>query len=414
MLTPNVSFTALSDPCEALPFTVVNIEAHFLRLKLYCGAFKAARSAWSHNRTTIVMSVVRAITGINLGVDEVDFEASKLSPDELLLNDAVTEWGRTAKEAAESLIVSTLALQRLPKVSAHPGEDALAPLAYAPEQLICTTLFGPTFVVKVQLLGVAVYNRNSMRSDMSRSLVERVRDMFREASPPSADTASSTTKTQTDAPASAGETADHAVDQPHKDARPDFSTVCIIPFPPISTPSVPSSTVVGRSGEVLTTLMKLWDNRKIEPGQAKTVSPRREPPNRRSDVPAPRSSSQYDSMTSPSDDEGLHMIASTLSSMRTMGAQQRLSTEPPPTPSQYREPNTPSKQDAPPVGNYAPSNGAHSEATLPDLSNPIDLANWDYADLLQGGAFDFDMTQFLDPNTMFGLVGDISHNISMS
>lgn len=355
------------------------------------------------------MNVVRAITGRSLSTDDID--EHDFTEDEMIINGPAEEWARIARESAETLMVSTLALGRQTFVAtALPGETVLPLLSYAPEQMACMILFAPTFAIKIQLLSLAIFHCDSVRSDMSRSLIERVRAMFKAAAPESS-------------------TSDSTIPKPTHGAL-DATTAA-----PAS-----ATTLVGRCGEVLSTLLKLWDartheNKKRETDHTKPRGPplladvkeicalgiaekeqaQRERTNGGSRAADRPSSTNTQSEGSSDDPEGLHMIASTLSSLRTMGAQHsQQSTLHPQSQSASGSPQADLSNTRPHSVVADPRSEAEStshpqqyfsNSALPDLSNAYapDLSNMDMGGFMTGISFDFDMSQFLDPTLTFGI-----------
>lgn len=360
--------SALSDHNDSLPFGIVNVEAHFIKVHLCCRAFKAGRDAFSKHQTTIAMNVVQAVTGCSASaraLEEHDF-----SEDEMAVINSTEKWARISRESSETLMVTTLALGRQSFVApALPGETVLPLLSYAPEQMACMVLFAPTLTIKIQLLALAIFHCGSTWGDMSRSLIERVKDMF-------------------------------------KAAAPQTASLGRLP----STSPATAKSIIGRCGEILLTLLKLWDARtheaKVREDNIKQPSGAPPVANTKdsysligSEEELAKQKRRYGSETTRkmstvnSYAEGPHRgdmdtSASTSSSLHSASAQ-------------YSQQSSSHHLSQPEI--YSPRTQQYlSSGSLPDLSNAYatDLSNLDFTSEI---SFDFDMSQFLDPTLTFGV-----------
>jgi len=94
----------------------------------------------------------------------------------------VHEWGSKSKESTESLMATSLVLHRL---HAHPlnmVETNFYPITYAPDYTLFSILFGASYTVKVQTMMIFLTREASSSTEITRSILDRVLAMFREAS----------------------------------------------------------------------------------------------------------------------------------------------------------------------------------------------------------------------------------------
>lgn len=331
---------ALGDPGEVLPFTVLTAQLQFVRLLMLCRAFKYVVRSFPKLRPKFLPALMGAIIGNNTPLYPVEPFRLPIIPkhmespclpvssdhpfdgdlEELTskLADAVLNWARTAKEANETLMVALLGFQQRHPSQAARGERVLASLAYAPDCLVYALFFGPLFAIKIHLMALSVFNCEASRAEVTRSLLAKVLVMLQEASP--------TVMVGLNPRTTAEDSESRANGTDVLPSGPVAETMTTETKPQLigarhnsSPPPMQSPSVVGRCADILRALLRLWDSRVqyFRNHQSSESSAAARPP--------PPLSSRPDTTGSHVNDwnseEGLHILASSLSSLREVGAQ---------------------------------------------------------------------------------------------
>lgn len=350
------------------------------------------------------------------------------------VEDAAINWARAAKEANETLMVTSLSFRLRHPTPAVRSEHVLSPMAYAPDYMAYSLFSGPLYAIKTHLMALSVFKCETSRAEVTRSLLARMLLMLQEASPgvtmvmsPNGRTRAMTedSERQTDGTGtppngySAGATA--IGNKPHL-----ANSLHIPPAP--SPPPMKSPSLIGRCADVLCGLLRLWDSRTQDfrnhdsSRSSITVQPpytplaycigvrdrplsvsdqqTQQPTAKRSDVPDPQ-------VNDWNSEEGLHTLASSLSSLREMGAQQASSpsaskvlTHPPAAPT-----NVQTGQPPPPVqfANAGPAN-LPSDTTI---GSGIPHFTGDLGELF-GTSFGFDSAAFWDNSFLHSLIDEMN------
>lgn len=95
----------------------------------------------------------------------------------------VQEWGTKSKESSESLMATSLVLHRPHTQCSTVAETNCYPIAYAPDYTLFSILFGASYAVKVHTMIIFLYHEVHSGTEITRSILDRIFAMFREASP---------------------------------------------------------------------------------------------------------------------------------------------------------------------------------------------------------------------------------------
>lgn len=134
-------------------------------------------------------------------------------------------------------MTASLALYNQATDSNLPDQRLSAPLIYAPDYICSAIVFGASYSVKMHLMGILLFRRVPETTEVTRSVIDRLICMFRQAS--SESSASPLAEAECASPA-----------QPALHLSTPRSN-------PVATPSV----MAARCAHALTALVKRWDTR---------------------------------------------------------------------------------------------------------------------------------------------------------
>ncbi|KAF8317730.1 hypothetical protein DL93DRAFT_2076884 [Clavulina sp. PMI_390] len=460
---------ALTEPDEVMPYTVLHLQSQMIKLLMMARAFKSVFKVIPKMRPGMATAIASAVTGNPSATHPLEpsrpslaaqpepdsqyvlFSSRTNSRDVHLgsrIENSALEWARSTKEANESLMVIWLGLRRSYPPRSYHGvvkiDEVFPPMAYSPDYMLGSALFGPSFGIKIHLMAMTLFRVQTLRAELARSLLGRVLRMLQEASPSFHADSRITSPNDLVSTASASPSDTRSPPSIRSGASGGLFTA-----PPGTVeqdaeviPTLPSPTLVGRAAEVLAAMIDLWDRRTADFKANKLVVPKfSDPPHNwpAEDGPPGTSpsnpdltpdSSKQGSGTSPSEpgesekpdwssEKGLHTLASTLENFKNMGAVQ---TPKPPSGSEpsippslnslaQGRPLTPNRMQQfagfptktgltpAPVPGYEGFAQMGSENPLP----PMDLSSLDLF-----GSMGFDLYQYWDPTVLYTLPFDNS------
>jgi hypothetical protein len=147
------------------------------------------------------------------------------------------EWGHRTRETTESFMTASLALYNQVTDPNLSDQRVPAPLIYAPDYICGAIVFAASYSVKMHLMGMLLFKRVPETTEVTRSVIDRLICMFRQAS--SGSSASPLAEAEGVSPES---------------STPHSSTPRSNAF---ATPSI----MAARCAHALTALVKTWDAR---------------------------------------------------------------------------------------------------------------------------------------------------------